>query len=170
MPRAFDGCFAHCHLKFALRIVSDSVRFRIAAAPNFIFHFSVIGLQVALRLLRSQLKKMRKSVQTWTSCALFVGYILTLPMHVQGFEVRAPQTCEILMQFNNYMCLGRLFWSSCGVIRGARCGSYVMFAGPFVCCSKQWGGLMLGFQCCRPSNCGLCVARGLGVRGEAMCG
>jgi len=110
VSRAFVGCVTRFHLKFAfyiLRIVSDSVRVRIAAALNFTFHFSVMSLQIVHRLWRSGLKRMRTIAQTWTSCAVFVGYILTLPLEVQGYGgVRAPQTCELMMQCNTNMWLG----------------------------------------------------------------
>ena len=35
---------------------------------------------------------------------------------------------------------------SCGVMRGARGGPHAWFTVSFLCCSKQWGGLLLGVQ------------------------
>ena len=57
----------------------------------------------------------------------------------------------------------------CGVMRGARGGPHAWFTATFLCCSKQWGGLVLGLQCLWPSNCGRLLARGLGVREETLC-
>ena len=97
-------------LLFLLRIIADSFCVHVAATSNVIFYVSVMSLQIIHRLWRSRFKQMRTSVQRWTSCAVFVGYILALPMHVKGYgEVRAPKDYELMMHYNYKM------WSGCAV-------------------------------------------------------
>jgi len=95
--------------------------------------------------------------ECWDVCVCLVG--LPLSRLVAWFAIGEVYAADYPL------------WLGCAVAGSgeARCGSHVMFAVPFVCCSKQWGGLLLGSECLWPSNCGRCVARGLGLRGEAMC-
>ena len=46
----------------------------------------------------------------------------------------------------------------------------VLIAGSFLCGSKQRGGQVLGGQYLWQSDCTRWLARGLGVRGETLCG
>jgi hypothetical protein len=88
--RVFDVCVARLHFRIAINFCL----MRIAAAPNVIFSFFIVRLQVVAKLgrsfvhhvLRSPLKQMRTS---WTSCVVIALYILTLPMHVKGY----PEVC-----------------------------------------------------------------------------
>jgi len=90
--RAFDGCVAHLKFAFSvLRLAIESFCVLIAAAPKVIFYSSFISLKIGHRVWCSRLKQLRTSVQRWSSCAVFVGCISALPMHVQGYGgVRAP--------------------------------------------------------------------------------
>ena len=53
-------------------------------------------------------------------------------------------------------------------MRDARGGPHACFTVSFLCCSKQWGGLVLGLQFLWPSNCGCLLARVFYVRKEVF--
>jgi hypothetical protein len=111
VSRAFNGCVARFHSKFAfslLRIIVDSFRVHVAATSNAIFYFSVMSLRIVHRLWRCRFKQMRTRAQRWTSCAVFVGYMLALPIHVKGNGgVRAPKDYESMMHYNDKIWSGR---------------------------------------------------------------
>jgi len=161
--RAFDGFVAHFHLKIAfaiLRLAINSFHLRIAAAPKVIFFFADISLHIIHRVWRSRLKQMRTSVQRWTSCAVFIGYILVLPMHVKGYGgVRAPKHCLQLMQHND-----QIWWvravacdqggRDAGLMYGLQYHSCAVLSSGAVSC---WGwndyGQVIAAACLRGVGC-----------------
>jgi len=83
----------------------------------------------------------RLFVQRVCLCFFFGGVV--------GVRLRGLCCCGVLsLRFGG----GRSGWLrvvvgvGCGVMRGARGGPHAWFTDAFLCCSKQWGGLLLGAE------------------------
>ena len=86
-----------------------------------------------------------------------------------GCEGCAVVECLVCSFGGVQRLVARCGWGArCGVMRGARGGPHAWFTVSFLCCSKQWSGLLLGVEWPRPSNCARRLARGLCVVGEML--